>query len=410
MSCYSSLCYTGTGIIDFTISGRSKSILCFLNVTCALSVVLVVSGVFGRHVTVVKMNTWPTDQRVFCVEQFIKNNSVIQVQRDFRRTFDVRNVPSRPTILCWVQKWRTQGSVANAKHSGRPLSACTPENQLRVQQAVTASPTRSVTQHAQALNLSDRSIRRMLHKMSFHPYKIALVQQLSDQDKQQRIGFCRTFLQLRNDHPEIEHNLFMSDEAHFYLDGFVNKQNCRHWATENPHELHQRPLHSLKVTVWCAVSSTRIIGPYFFEVNGQAVTVTSDRYADMLTNFFEPQLHDDERQHWFQQDGATSHTADVSLAVCRRIFPGHLISRRGDINWPARSPDLTAPDYFLWGFLKSRVYCRKPRNIEELKEAIRLEVREIPHIMLQRVMANFIKRLEECIEMGGGHLTRSIFS
>lgn len=92
------------------------------------------------------------------------------------------------------------------------------------------------------------------------------------------------------------------------------------------------------------------------------------------------------------------------------LFPLRLISRRGDINWPARSPDLTAPDYFLWGFLKSRVFRRKPRNIDQLKEAIRDEIHGIPGAVLRAVMSNFVHRLEECMEMEGGHLTHTIFS
>jgi len=59
--------------------------------------------------------------------------------------------------------------------------------------------------------------------------------------------------------------LLLSDEAHFHLSGFVNKQNFRCWPATNPVELHERPLHSSKVTVWCAISSLGIIGPYFFE-------------------------------------------------------------------------------------------------------------------------------------------------
>jgi hypothetical protein len=43
-------------------------------------------------------------------------------------------------------------------------------------------------------------------------------------------------------------NILMMDEAHFHLSGSVNKQNFRYWAAENPHELHQCPLHSAKVT------------------------------------------------------------------------------------------------------------------------------------------------------------------
>ena len=60
-------------------------------------------------------------------------------------------------------------------------------------------------------------------------------------------------------------SIAMSDEAHFHLNGAVNKQNCRYWSPENPRIFHERPLHSPKVTVWCAVGKFGVIGPYFFE-------------------------------------------------------------------------------------------------------------------------------------------------
>ena len=84
--------------------------------------------------------------------------------------------------------------------------------------------------------------------------------------------------------------LMMSDEAHFHLDGYVNKQNCRFWAAENPRQLHQRPLHTAKVSVWCGISKVGIVGPYSFEEEWATVTVTSERYVEMLGNFLRPQL------------------------------------------------------------------------------------------------------------------------
>ena len=97
----------------------------------------------------------------------------------------------------------------------------------------------------------------------------------------------------------------MSDEAHFHLSGVVNKQNFRYCSTTN---LHERPLHSSKVTVWCAISSFGIIGPYFFEDERErAVTVTGQCYVHMLENFVGPELarHPVTKETFFQQDGAT---------------------------------------------------------------------------------------------------------
>lgn len=355
------------------------------------------------------MVRWNIQQRIFCVENFLKFSSIIQTQRLFRLHFNVRDVPARTVISYWVRKWRNHGSVERRKSTGRIRSACNPENEERVRQSILRSPNRSVRRHAAALNLSATSTRRMLHKMKFHPYKIAVVQKLTDRDKQSRVEFCQRFLELSNEEPDIAQHLFMSDEAHFTLHGLVNKQNFRYWATENPCEIYERPLHSPKVTVWCAVSSSKIIGPYFFEENGETVTVNSQRYAHMLQTFFIPQIEEEERNHFFQQDGATCHTARISMEILRQTFPNRLISRNGDFNWPPRSPDITVPDFFLWGYLKSRVFKSKPRNIEELKRNIRQEIEAIPQDMLQRVMADFVRRLEECVEKGGGHLTHTIF-
>ncbi|GFW17801.1 hypothetical protein TNCV_1134011 [Trichonephila clavipes] len=49
------------------------------------------------------------------------------------------------------------------------------------------------------------------------------------------------------------------DEAHFWLNGYVNKQNCRIWSEVNPQVYVETPLHPEKLTVWCAVWAGRIL-------------------------------------------------------------------------------------------------------------------------------------------------------
>jgi hypothetical protein len=79
----------------------------------------------------------------------------------------------------------------------------------------------------------------------------------------------------------------------------------------------------------------------FFEDNtGAVVTVTSDRYVEMLRNFLKPELRRrgiDLRTLWFQQDGATAQKARTSMNVVRELFPQHIISRYCKVQWPARS-------------------------------------------------------------------------
>ncbi|GFW90970.1 uncharacterized protein TNCV_1758441 [Trichonephila clavipes] len=139
------------------------------------------------------------------------------------------------------------------------------------------------------------------------------------------------------------------DEAHFWLNGYVNKQNCRIWSEANPQVYVETPLHPEKLTVWCALWAGGILGPYFFKNDeGHNVTVNGDRYRGMITNFFIPELNNhDVQEPWFQQDGATCHTARVTIDLLKDTLVDSLISRFGPVNWPPRSCDLTPLDYFL---------------------------------------------------------------
>ena len=92
--------------------------------------------------------------------------------------------------------------------------------------------------------------------------------------------------------------------------------------------------------------------------------------------------------------------------ILKEAFPGLLIYRFGDLHWPAISPDLTVPDFFLLDFLKLRVYVNKPQTLEALKENIRQECENLS----PEVMENAIKRARMVINSGGGHLADIIFS
>ena len=65
--------------------------------------------------------------------------------------------------------------------------------------------------------------------------------------------------------------------------------------------------------------------------------------------------------------------------------------------------------FFLWRYLKSKVYSHRPQSIEQLKDAIRQEITAIPHEMTRWVMDNFRERLWQCVDNNGSHLTDLIF-
>jgi len=73
-----------------------------------------------------------------------------------------------------------------------------------------------------------------------------------------------------------------------------------------------------------------------------------------------------------------------------------------------RSPDLAPCDYFLWGYLKTKVFETKPKTIADLKQRIQDEVATIPVEMLREVIKSFRSRLE-CVRRNGSHLEDVIF-
>ncbi|GFW84014.1 putative DD41D transposase [Trichonephila clavipes] len=186
--------------------------------------------------------------------------------------------------------------------------------------------------------------------------------------------------------PDFHKQILFSDEAHFWLNGYVNKQNCRIWSEANPQVYVKTPLHPEKLTVWWALWAGGIIGPYFFKNDeGHNVTVNGDRYRAMITNFFIPELNNhDVQELWFQQDGATCHTARATIDLLKDTFGDRLISRFGPVNWPPRSCDLTPLDYFLWGYVKSLVYADKPQTLDHLEDNIRRVIADIRPQILEK--------------------------
>ena len=70
---------------------------------------------------------------------------------------------------------------------------------------------------------------------------------------------------------------------------------------------------------------------------------------------------------------------------------------------------ISACDFFLWGYLKSKVYVRKPRRVDDLKVSIREEIATVPQEMLVNVMQNLEERLRTCVRQEGRHFSNIIF-
>jgi len=131
----------------------------------------------------------------------------------------------------------------------------------------------------------------------------------------------------------------------------MNRQNYRYCSSTNTNWAIESHTQYQFVSVWAGIVRDRIIGPYFLED-----TLTGQRYLQFLRNKLIPDLcimfsnannpNIPDESIWFQQDGAPPHFSREVRQYLNKVFPGRWIGRRGHLEWPARSPDLTPIDFF----------------------------------------------------------------
>lgn len=352
-------------------------------------------------------------QRLQIVEFYFKNNcSIRQTYRAIRGFYNAQNRPSELAIRRIVNNFRTTFSLHDNPRTTRRRNVRTEKNIAAVNDSVIEDHEMSIRRRSQEVGLCPSTIWKIMRKdLCLYPYKIQLVQELKPNDHSSRRDLAKWAQEKLKMDPLFYQKILFSDEAHFWLDGYVNKQNSRIWSESNPREIKESSLHPQKLTVWCGLFAGRIIGPYFFRnSDGAAVTVNGDRYRSMINMFLFPKLEDiDADGMWFQQDGATCHTAISTIELLKRKFKDSIISRNGPVNWPPRSCDLTPLDYFLWGYVKSMVYADKPTTLEALEASITGVINAITPKMLEKVMKNWTDRMDYVRASRGAHLPDIIF-
>ena len=320
-------------------------------------------------------------------------------------------------VLKLVAKFSETGSVANKKRNNRRV--LDEAAQIEVLGTFTAEPSTSLRVVARQVDMSHETVRKALKLHKFHPYKMQIHQQLYDDDFDRRIEFCETMTNFINENQNIVQNICFSDECTFFLNGNVNKQNCRYWSDENPRVFREgHTQYPQKVNVWAGILGNTIIGPLFIEENLTGVlylNLLEEEIDPLITISVENQIDaagnrilQEDLVH-FQQDGAPPHFFLPVRQWLNDRFPGRWIGRRGPIEWPPRSPDLTPLDFFLWGHLKSIVYKTEPRDLEDLKRRITAACRELQAEVFRNVREEFENRLYHCLENNGQHFEHLIY-
>ena len=354
------------------------------------------------------------EQRLRIVECYYRNGeSMAAAARQFNTWRNQQQNPaaiplcSQRNVQLLIEKLRTKQTLqmSHKGFSGRPRSVRT-EEQIQDVLVEMESRRTSVRQVSTDLGISKSSVQRIASRdLRLRPYRTEVKHGLLDVDFVQRTEMCRHLLQeLEPQNPTI---LFV-DEATFRTDGTVNLWNDRLWAVSGsrpeipPAGMFQ---NAQRTTVLSALCRDWLGGPYFFPG-----TVTAASYCDILENFLLPDLAAANVGNLlFMQDGAPAHTALVTRDFLVNTFGAdRLIGQHFDLQWPARSPDLNPVDFFLWGFMRDRVFANCVlHNRQHLNDAIlgAFDWTRANRMDAVRNAADaFFPRLRECIANDGRQL------
>lgn len=344
------------------------------------------------------------EQRIYLVKCYgIGNVSYKYAIEVFNEKYPDVKV-TRKAVRKLIYKFDSTGDVKNIKKTKKQLNEDDAAT-LVVLDSVQEHPRWSLRKRSINLGISKSHIQRILVSNKFYAFKPKFIHKLQVGDDARRLDFCLTMGEKILADRSFHRNILFTDESTFTTNGVVSSQNCRYWAQENPNfRITTNSQKFKKVNVWCGIMHHRIIGPYFMDGN-----LNQNTYLEILNNFVLGELDNENlefrRKIIFQQDGCPAHSTILVRQWLDNHFHDRWIGRYGPTAWPARSPDLTPLDYFLWGYLKQKVYANDfEDDVDLLKQKIVDAVATINEDVISSVYEEFRKRLEKCVLVGGLHV------
>lgn len=255
--------------------------------------------------------------------------------------------------------------------------------------------------------ISHMSVWRILKKDGLHPYHFQRVQDLhGDVDYRSRCVMSAWVLRQVRLQPLFPRKILWMDEATFNRSGITNCRNLHKWTHENPRLKRASTFQvQFKVNVWAGLIDDKLIGPVILPQ-----TLNGEYFLHLLRDELPALLEDVplaiRREMFMQMDGCPAHYAAEVRNFLNANYPNRWIGRLGPVGWPARSPDMTPLDFFLWGVMKQRVYSTPINSEAELINRVMECANHIKNEearMVQRATAQITHRATLCLQQRGGH-------
>lgn len=340
------------------------------------------------------------EMRFEMLQIYIENNrNSSAARRAYRIKYPGRRVPHKNTF---TNIYKKMGNLKNL-HNKLRRYLVNEDKELQVILYFTENQTKSLRDLERDLEIPRSSAQVILQKHKFTARKPVKVQKLQENDLPRRREFCEILLRRYREDRDIFKKIFWTDEAIFVTSGCANRKNIHYWANENLHitnEIQMQGRSSLKI--WAGIYNGRVYYQFLDD------NLTGQRYLNFLETHIQEILENIPLNEYqgiiWQQDGAPYHNVRRVTEFLNNNFR-EWIGKSGTYQWPPRSPDLTPLDFFLWGYLKNKVYYMRVGSVNDIRNKIIQEIEEINNSnILQNVYSNIAKRLNLCLERNGSHV------
>lgn len=328
------------------------------------------------------------------------NRNISRTCRTFNERYPNSPRANRNMLRKLLENCLNNGSFKSKRE--KEHSVIKEDNEIMVLAYFNANSTASLREAERDLGLCKSSIHKILLKNKWHPFKYTQVQHLRDTDPERRVAFCEWMLTKIEENQNFTKNIIWTDEAKFMKNGLYNRHNSHFWSEENPHVVRESNFQDLwKFNVFCGIKNDSVIWYHFYNEN-----LNGERYVEILNNVVGPVVRNmPEREAltaFYQMDGAPPHNTRIVGETLDQMFEDRWIANNGPFLWPPRSPDLNPLDFFVWGYIKNKVYSDPVTTKDNMIDRIRRAFQSItPEMIKKATQSNLMKRIQKCLEVNG---------
>lgn len=195
----------------------------------------------------------------------LANGNAYEARRIYEDRFPNRAIPHSQMFIRLHQRLSENGSFKKLTgNNERPRTVATVEAEEAVLNQIEEDPTTSTRKIAEAVNISQSTVSRILKRELLYPYHLQRVQALLPGDFPKRLTFCQWLQEKIGENPHFLARTLFTDEANFSKNAIMNFHNNHIWAYENPHGIiESRHQQQFSVNVWVGIIADNLIGPFF---------------------------------------------------------------------------------------------------------------------------------------------------